>query len=683
MSDLQSPTQAPLEVDPQELIAVGKTRVLSDRGDEVVVFTMTLGEETIELLPLRNWSQLDVYKWRARGKLPGTPAGLEITFDHVKVSGEAVAINDPDGTAKLQKLLNEWLALERRSFDLARQKARAKPAVLEEETAAHSEEVLPNFQVEVDKKGQVHIHCRQGKETLATIGLNLPGFVHLFNEGLMHKPRTLKVGALHDWVELDGELFSFEHGNNDAGKLEEVLNHRYLSAAALAQGKDVLVFTNAASSTGFDIQFPAKVGGVTERRRRPLNEEALDLLQSPEKCGLAPKDLVIKLSRPNLIFKRKTFDGGERYLNERPENVVTVIGDDGELTMVDLSKPVNYLHLSAVELTAVFNHPTINQRSRAVPEPARAGAATAQTQASAPPRAERPMPPSMSLPQSPPEARPVEIPRPQPEMAPPRQPVTPALLEPASDRGGPLSLSRSPLEGERVPKAGEGLVHGPDARREGVEAPPKTSGSQSATSSAPALRPLPNLWLKEVLSRASLRQDWFPCLVYRKLAEHFGNSEESFFGPFPCWVCSLGDVADISDPAFRGVFLTQKGWLGYLNQGHLVRFHNEVVFLGTLESTIEGIGVSLVGAGTDAHQRIVFIVTENYRTKFGLPDLTVAQALARLRESGASLMSVNEVLQSPDPIEVVWTVPAHQENPDDPQAMEDVRPELSPLESSP
>jgi len=673
MSDFASQIQSPHDAGPRDVIAVGKTRVLTERGDEAEVFTMTLGEETIDLLPLRNWSQLDVYKWRARGKLPGTPAGLEITFDHVKVSGEAVLIKDPSGPAKLQKLLNEWLALERGSFELAQQKAHAKAAFVEQAAAARPEQVLPHFRVEVDKEEQVHIHCRQGKETLATIGLNLPGFIHLFNEGLMHKPHTLKVGALHDWVELDGDLFSFEKGNNDAARLEEALNHRYLSAAALGHGKDVVVFTNAASSTGFDIQFAARVGGVTERRRRPLNEEALELLQSPEKCGLVPKDLVIKLSRPNLIFKRKTSDGGERYLNERPENVVTVVGDNGELTFIDLSKPVNYLHLSAVELTAAFNHPTINQHSQAAPEPARASAAPGQAQAVAPPAPERPIPTSRATPQSQPEARPVGTPGPKLEVVPPTKPVKPALPEPSPDREGPLSLSLSPLEGERVPKAGEGLVHGPEARREAVGAPPKTGGGQSATPTAPALRPLPNLWLKEVLSHASLRQDWFTCLVYSKLAEHFGNSEESFFGPFPCWVCSLGDVEDISDPAFRGVFLTQKGWLGYLNQGRLARFHNEVAFLGTLESAIEGIGVSLVAAGMDAQQRIVFVVTENYRTKFGLPDLTVAQALARLRESGASVMSVNEVLQSPEPIEVVWTVPAHQENPSEPQAVEDVR----------
>jgi coproporphyrinogen III oxidase-like Fe-S oxidoreductase len=54
-----------------------------------------------------------------------------------------------------------------------------------------------------------------------------------------------------------------------------------------------------------------------------------------------------------------------------------------------------------------------------------------------------------------------------------------AFREPRCNRDGPRSLSLSPAaaparrqrgesEGERVPKAGEGLVHGPDARREAV-----------------------------------------------------------------------------------------------------------------------------------------------------------------------------------------------------------------------
>ena len=37
-------------------------------------------------------------------------------------------------------------------------------------------------------------------------------------------------------------------------------------------------------------------------------------------------------------------------------------------------------------------------------------------------------------------------------------------------------------------------------------------------------------------------------------------------------------------------------------------------------------------------------------------------------------MSVKEVLQSPEPLEVVWTVPAEQEDPNEPQAVESLRP---------
>ena len=86
---------------------------------------------------------------------------------------------------------------------------------------------------------------------------------------------------------------------------------------------------------------------------------------------------------------------------------------------------------------------------------------------------------------------------------------------------------------------------------------------------------------------------------------------------------------------FEEFFLTRRAGWRYLNQGHIARFHNEVAFVGTLESAIEGIGVGLVAVGADAQQRIVFIVTEGYRAQFGMPEQTVAEELARLREYGA------------------------------------------------
>ena len=632
MSDLATLTVGSPGSSPRDQITIGKAEVVTASGKAAEVFTMTLGGETINLLPLRNWSQLDVYKWRARGKLPGTPAGLEITSDHVKVTGETVSINEPGGTLKLQKLLNEWLALESGVFDLAGHKAHAASTWLQPTQPVQPEDGAPHFHVELDREDQVHVHCLHGKRVVATIGLNLPGFVSLFNEGLMHKPHSLKVGALHDWVELDGELFSFERGNNDASKLEQALNDRYLCTAAPGQGKDVVVFTNSASSTGFDIQFPAKEGGVIQTRRRPLNEEALDLLMAAEKCSVLPKDLVIKLSRPYLIFRRKTADGGERSLDEGPETIVTVAGDEGEVTMVDLSKPVNYLRLSAVVLTAVLNHPAINQHGRAAPPPSAPVGVLRPTQVAAPPVV-RPVPTSVVAAPPKADAGPMAIPKPPPA-------------------SGPLT--------EAAPAP-----------------PPKPGESKPAPRPAETIRPLPNQWLQAVLHNIAARHDWFPCLVYRQMAEHFGNSCEGFFGPFPCWACSLGGVEDISAPGFRGIFLTQKGGLGYLNHGHIARFRNGVAFIGTLESVIEAIDVNLLAAGVDSQQRIVFIVTEGYRARFGIPEQTVIHELTRLREHAAVVMSPSEALQSPEPIEVIWTVPAQQENPDDPQAVETLRPSAS------
>jgi len=630
MSDFSTQATAPPQAGQLSEITVGKTVVATESGKAAEVFTMTLGGETITLLPLRNWSQLDVYKWRARGKVPGTPAGLEITFDHIKVASEVVSMKDPEATAKLQGLLNHWLAFARSTVELAHHKPGALPTPVKHEGSVQPEDALPVFRVELDKQGQVRINCFQGKETLAVIGLNLPGFSSLVNQGLMRKPHALRVGALHDWVELEGEFFSFENGNNDAGKLEQALNDRYRSAASLSKGKEVVVLANAASPTGFDIQFAAKVGGIPDYRRRPLNEESLALLQTSDRCDLLPKDLVIKLSPPNLIFKCRTLDGGERYLEEGPETVVTVTGDDGEVKFIDLSRPVNYLRLTALDLTAVFNHPAINQHCGRSSQLSGTSQPPEPTQVAAPLAAKQPLPPSLLVSPSGIETNTVEMPQPAPE----------ANRPPES--AGPL-----------IPKPGVG---------------------ESAAQPARVLRPPPNSWLEAVLSRASIRHEWFTCLVYSKLAEYFGNSTASTFGPIPCWACSLGDVADVCDPAFRGVFLTQKGGLAYLDRGHIARFHKEVAFIGTLESTIEGIGVSLRAVAADSQPRVFFIVAESYRARFGIPEQVVAEELARLKAHGALVMSANEILHSPEPVEVVWSVPAEHAGPSNPQAVESLRP---------
>lgn len=594
------------------------------------LLTMSLGDETIELLPLRNWGQLDVHKWGPRGKLPGTPAGLEVTPDHVKIAGETVAIADPEATRKLEKLFNEWLELENTGLELARQKAQRHAEPARGPVARGPRQQALRFRVEVDKRGQVHILCVRGAELVASAGLSIPGLTGLANQGLMRKPRGLDVGALHDWIELDGELFSFEHGNNDAARLEELLNKQYLPLGGGSSARDILLFANAASPTGFDIQFPVTLGGVQESRRRTFNDAALELLQEPVRCGLLQPGIILKISPPTLIIKRKTPEGGEDYLQKDETNVVTLADDSEQRRLIDLSRPVNYTHLNVVELTAVFNHPAINRHSSAP-----VGATTAVEVAAEPVVSQ---PPPFALPYScrPPSA--AALPRLKPE---PAQPVDP----PSSNR---------------VLKA---------ALAAGIENPGASVGTAPRKPVAPA-PVLPNTWLKDILAREPIRHDWLTCLLYRRIAEHFGNSAEGDLGFGGCWRVLLSEINDPDDSRFRALFLTQKGGLGFIGGARFARFHRGVVFMGTRDSVLEAIDVQLRAVSLVEHNKLAFILSDDFHSKFGVPMPTVTKELQCLRELGAELLSLQDVLQSAQALQLVWTVPAEQADPAEPRVRE-------------
>jgi hypothetical protein len=609
-------------------IRIGKClafSALAGSAKDMEVFTVTLGNETIELLPWKNWHQLDHHKWTVQGKLPAAPAGLEVAADHVRIMGGTVAINDPAGCVKLEQLFNEWLHFERETLELARKKAQSHTSPAGASAAQPGAQPL-RFHVEMDKRGQVHVQCIQGKETLASVGLSIAGITSLHQQGLMRKPRALATGALHDWLELDGELCSFENGRNDAARLEQILNERYLPDMSSGRGKEVNVYLNPASSTGFDIQFPVTVGGVPDNHRHHLNERSLELLQDPGHCGLLHKEIIVKLIPPNLVFKRKTPDGGEQYLAWSPENTVLVADEEGSEKTLQLSQPLNLMRLSPAELTAVFNHPAINRHTQAAP----------QGQASGPPA--RPAPPA-SVPAAPSApAKPTVSLKPEPQPEPVRDLAEPKPMPPARPTAPPTSAGHS------------------DAHPIG------------------AFRSLPNVWLKDILAEPALPQDWFAVLTYTRMAEHFGNSNEGQFGPSDCWYISLGEKEDIADPEFRGILITEKGSLGYLSGGQMARFYNRVAFIGPQDSALEGIAVDLVAVGLDAYERVVFVLSDNYRGQFGVRAATVGEVLNRLRENGAVILGIKELLANPDPIEVLWTVPAAQEDPSTPVARESTPP---------
>ena len=353
--DAQSP--------PQPVIRIGSVLVPAEVGGRLStapIFTMTLGDETIHLLPLKTWSQLDIFKWRVQGKLPATPAGLEIAADHVKLAGETIWTTDPDGCERLERLFNQWLALEREALEVAAQKAQAPEPVARPEPAPA--EPL-RIRVERDKTGQPHILCLEGKDTAANVALTVPGLTSLFAQGLMRQPAAWKIGALRDWIELDGQVFRFQNGGEDLQKLERVLNERYLPASDPDSAPDVQVFLNPASSSGFDIQFPAADLGLAENRRRHLDAQAMEVLSDPQRCRVLRKGIVVKLAPPHLVFKQRTPNGGEQELPASRATTVEVVGADGRRKAIDLSQPVSHFGLGVSELMAIFNHPAINRRA--------------------------------------------------------------------------------------------------------------------------------------------------------------------------------------------------------------------------------------------------------------------------------------------------------------------------------
>lgn len=344
-------------------IRIGKTAIAREAAGPGVlaeIFTMTVGPETIELRPYKNWIQLDSFKWRTRGILPRTPPGLEITWEHLKFADQTISPWDSDACARLENALNQWLLRERRALEDAQGNARS---ATQAPPSPPDDEVV-HFKVDFSNAQQPRVHCLEGDQAVKVVALNQQGLNALIEQGLMRKPQMIKVGALHNWIELDGRVFHFKENPQEAQELERTLNEKYVVAGEPGSGGDVAIFPNPASPTGFDIQFPATPSGIVENRKRHLNEETVQLLQDPERCRVLRKGITAKLAAPDLIFKLKTPEGGECNLEPGPDSAVVFDDGAGQTRTIELSQPVSLLRLGVPELTAVFNHPAINRRAR-------------------------------------------------------------------------------------------------------------------------------------------------------------------------------------------------------------------------------------------------------------------------------------------------------------------------------
>jgi hypothetical protein len=163
----------------------------------------------------------------------------------------------------------------------------------------------------------------------------LGGFIE---NGLMLRPKAMHVHPLQLWIEMDG--VRYECSEAGARRLEAALNEHYAPALSGEQAA-IEIRENPAAATGFDIRFVTIRAGAKFETKGHLNQERLDILQDPAHCDLLQPGIVLRLSPPNLIVRRKRSDGGEERLPEIPD--------------------VQYRRIHATQLEELLNHPLIRR----------------------------------------------------------------------------------------------------------------------------------------------------------------------------------------------------------------------------------------------------------------------------------------------------------------------------------
>lgn len=305
-----------------------KANVVCDGTGKPKWFTLTLGTETIDLEPGKPWSKVDHFKWITRGLIE-EPQSFHVQPDGtVEVNGEKIGPHEKDGPTKLA------LEVNKHHEPTVTHAPPATPPASVAPVAALPDHVI--FRVHLDHLGHLSVECRSGEERTSTGVRGLPGLVQA---GLMNRPRALHIDPLQSYVELDD--VRFDCTIDGARQLEEALNGRYAPALGRGEHLAVEVKENPASPTGFDIRFLSAHGGVRAEVKGHLAQEHLDLLADPERCGLLQPGILIRLSPPKLLVRRRRPDGGEEPIPELPD--------------------VMYRRMTGAELQERLNHPLVRR----------------------------------------------------------------------------------------------------------------------------------------------------------------------------------------------------------------------------------------------------------------------------------------------------------------------------------
>lgn len=293
-------------------------------------FTLQVGHETVTLAPGKSWTRVDEFKWVTRGLLEA-PQSFHVEADGtVDINGEKIGLADPDAVLRLEREINKHHA------PVARREPRpagglgagaARPG-------GSPASRTPHFRVKLDHFGHLAIECTRGAERVET---GVKGLLSLVHSGLLIAPRQFHVDPLHRGVELDGSWF--ETSEAGARQLEEALNASYVPKVSAEADSAIEIRENPAAATGFDIQFATTHSGARIEVKGHLSQEKLDWLQDPAKCDLLRPGIILRLSPPKLLFRRRRPDGGEEHIPELED--------------------LEYRRVSARQLQAALNHPAI------------------------------------------------------------------------------------------------------------------------------------------------------------------------------------------------------------------------------------------------------------------------------------------------------------------------------------
>jgi hypothetical protein len=314
------------ESDSTKRVTAGKKL---DAEGQPKAFLLRNRHEEITLEPGKTWAQLDIYKWVTRGLIE-EPAGFHVLANgSVQLHGEQVELEDPNGVAQLEEKVNH-------RFTAPAAKP-APPAILAHTPVAKGSG--PNkvrFKVRLDKMGHFMVACFRADERVETGVRGLPTLVR---NGLMLKPRDIHVDPLLSYVEIDGTRFDSTPAGAEA--LENRLNNSYAPVLKGDGHAAVEIRPNSAAASGFDIHFSTFRAGARFEVKGHLCQEQLDALQDQVKCQLLRPGIVLRISPPHLIIRRRRPDGGEERIPELPD--------------------IHYLRITAAELQKILNHPLLRR----------------------------------------------------------------------------------------------------------------------------------------------------------------------------------------------------------------------------------------------------------------------------------------------------------------------------------